>query len=724
MQTSGEGKAKPAALSLLSSERPRNVGWLQAAGLLFGDWGTSRLYVLGLAFLFAGRTSFYLIALMSLLILAVGWAYTQICRIYPDGGGVYTAAKHKSRTLAVIGALLLFADYTVTASLSVLDSFHYFGLPLQKHAMVAEAKKAAETGEQNTVQDAGDGIVTETDNGQKADLPALPAGLTLPRHLPGHFHYDTDNAQLVFYGTMSARTRDELLALSPDPAYQNAVRKLYMQSRPESLLAWDSPGLWAIVAIATIGLFNLMGPKHTGSFAIFAAIGMVGITLMITVAAIISGKVDWMHIHFGTLHHPPGEMWVAFVSIVLALSGVEAIANLTGVMHKPVAHTARKAIWAVALEVATFNIVLSLFMLAIFPLDRSAHVNDMLAFLTDHFVGPAGAWPVRIVGGLLLLSAGNTAITDMISVQYLMARDGELPQMLVKLNRFGVPWIPAMIAAGVPILVLIISHNLEALAALYAIGVVGAVAINVTLCSTHPRLRRMHRKLPMMLLGVSLLAIWVTLAFTKLHALLFVTIVMVVGLSARAVTKWLNRRSGKPSLLRQAIAEQLTPEALMKPKLLLGTYGSDSLAAAALEEAREGNHTLVICFIRQVSLSYKYESRERLTIDTDQAALKVFSRILDLAHQMKVSVIPLYDTGPDAAELIAENAAMLGCEKVLLGTSRQGALYHLIKGTFQRRLEALLPLEIPVEVISPEVAEKARQQHLPEPAPSAAPATH
>ena len=41
---------------------------------------------------------------MSLLILAVGWAYTQICRIYPDGGGVYTAAKSRSKTLAVVGA--------------------------------------------------------------------------------------------------------------------------------------------------------------------------------------------------------------------------------------------------------------------------------------------------------------------------------------------------------------------------------------------------------------------------------------------------------------------------------------------------------------------------------------------------------------------------------------------------------------------------------------------
>src|SRR6266480_5030698 len=138
MNISTNGRPKPEALALLSSERPRNVGWLQAAGLLFGDWGTSRLYVLGLAFLVAGTSSVWLIAAMSFLILGVGWAYTHICRIYPDGGGVYTAAKSRSQILAVVGALLLFADYTVTASLSAVDAFHYFGLGAQTHVQVAE----------------------------------------------------------------------------------------------------------------------------------------------------------------------------------------------------------------------------------------------------------------------------------------------------------------------------------------------------------------------------------------------------------------------------------------------------------------------------------------------------------------------------------------------------------------------------------------------------------
>jgi amino acid transporter len=643
MDNSSTGPVKAGALALLSSERPRNVGWKQAAGLLFGDWGTSRLYVLGIALLFAGRTSFWLILAMSLLIVGVAWAYAQICRIYPDGGGVYTAAKHRSRILGVIGALLLFADYTVTASLSSLDAFHYFGLPLHKHAQVEQAKNAATEGQSS------------------ADI--VDAGHEL------HAHLDTEI------------------------------------TKAESLLAWDSPGLWAIASIIFIGLFNFMGPKHTGRFAIMAAVGMMVITVTITAFAL--PQIHWSQLPQRipslreTLTNQPMHLWIAFVAIVLALSGVEAIANLTGVMVKPVAHTARKAIWVVAVEVALFNLLLAIAMLAIFPLDRKAHENDMLAFLSFHYIGHWAEWAVRILGGLLLLSATNTALTDMISVQYLMARDGELPQFLVKLNRFGVPWIPALIAASVPSLVLVISHDLTSLAALYAIGVIGAVAINVTLCALHPRLRRLHRKGPMMALGLVLLVIWVTLAFTKLHALIFVTIVMIVGLSARAINKKLAARKGpKPSLLRQAIMEQLSSEAVARPKMLLGTYGSDALAASALIEAKRENATLIVCFIRQVNLSFKYEGDQKLTIDTDQAALRTFSRFLDLGHAAGVPVLPVYDTGPDAAVLLAENAAIYGCQKILIGTSRQGTLYHLIKGHFQRRLEALLPPDIPVEVVS------------------------
>ncbi|MGN6625415.1 MAG: APC family permease [Tepidisphaeraceae bacterium] len=601
MSAISHGGNKPAALSMLSAERPRNVGWKQAAGLLFGDWGTSRLYVLGLAFFFAGPTSLWLIAAMSTLILAVGWAYTQICRIYPDGGGVYTAAKQRSQILAVVGALLLFADYVVTASLSVLDAFHYFGM------------------------------------------------------------HDTP-----------------------------------------TLLAWGSPGLWAIVAIGVIGLFNLMGPKHTGGFAIAAAVGMMVITLLITVGSL--PQVHWAQLPgiVGVPHEPVGKLWTQFVSIVLALSGVEAIANLTGVMKKPVPTTARKAIWVVAIEVALFNVLLAIVMVSAHgTFNAEAHRDDMLRFLSGHYIGAWAEHLVGVLGGVLLLSAGNTAITDMIAVQYLMSRDGEVPMVLQRLNRFGVPFVPVIIATTVPIAVLLFSHDLERLAALYAIGVIGAVAINVTLCAMHPRMRGLLRKGGAILLGSVLLVIWVTLAFTKHEALIFVCIVMVCGLIARAVTKWVGARKGpRPSLLRQAIQEQLTEAVLARPRLLLGTYGSLDMAPAAMRYAKEHHATLVICFVREVAIGGSLEHVQKFSIDSDPAAIRTFTRFLDLAHANGVGVIPHYDTADDAAVILAEAAVMHGCREILIGTSRQSLLHQYIKGNFQRRIEAILPDDVHVRVMT------------------------
>ena len=77
---------------------------------------------------------------------------------------------------------------------------------------------------------------------------------------------------------------------------------------------------------------------------------------------------------------------------------------------------------------------------------------------------------------------------------------------------------------------------------------------------------------------------------------------------------------------------------------------------------------------------------------------------LALGHDQGVPIIPAYDTGDAAPELIAEIAAIYGVEKILIGSSRRSALHHLIKGNFQRQLEDLLPPEIPVEVLDAEPA--------------------
>src|SRR5688572_26284073 len=113
----------------VSQKRPRVLGWYHAGPLLFGDWGTSRLYVLGLAFFYTGHASPLYLTVMSVLMITVAWAYTVICRSFPEGGGVYAAARQLNPLLSVIGATLLLCDYTVTTALSIVDGMHYFGVP-------------------------------------------------------------------------------------------------------------------------------------------------------------------------------------------------------------------------------------------------------------------------------------------------------------------------------------------------------------------------------------------------------------------------------------------------------------------------------------------------------------------------------------------------------------------------------------------------------------------
>src|SRR6516162_9215735 len=112
-----------------NTKRPRNVDWPRAAAILYGDWGTSKAYVVGLAFAVAGYSSFWLIAAMSLLTALVGINYMVICRHYPDGGGVYASIRHRSEIISIVGAFLLIADYLVTAAISALSAFQYLGLP-------------------------------------------------------------------------------------------------------------------------------------------------------------------------------------------------------------------------------------------------------------------------------------------------------------------------------------------------------------------------------------------------------------------------------------------------------------------------------------------------------------------------------------------------------------------------------------------------------------------
>ena len=594
-----------------SAHRPRNVDWLRAAALLYGDWGTSKAYVIGLAFAAAGFASLPVIVAVCLLTAIVGFNYSIVCRNFPDGGGVYSAAREQSRLLAAVGALLLIANFLVTAALSGWAAMSYFGVS-----------------------------------------PAFIAPATM--------------------GT-----------------------------------------------ILLLGVVNGFGPKHSGSMAIAMAIPTAIIVLVIMAISI-------PHLTTAHLMKPVGGFsatWVQFVKVILALSGVEAIASMTGVMKlnpgsdpdKPVvSRTASKALLIVAIEVVLATGLLGWAMLS---LDHSheatllSHKEDMLRYLgqlfatdlTNAAVGSVFGWIVGLVFGVLLLSAVNTAIVAVIGVFYMMALDGEFPRKLTKLNRHGVPTVPLILAAVLPVLILAITKDFDALASLYAIGVVGAITVNLGSCCVNRRLDMNFAERGLMMLTAAVLAaVWLTIAYTIDHALFFAICVLVIGLSVRA---WSHKKVGLKTVTVSAeTADLVTDETIAKlrprcvegQKVMVAARGLTPVLRFAIEYAAMKKATLCVLYVKEIAvfLAGPVRTTGRPRWQDDPQAAAIMSLCLKVGEELGVPVLPVYAVSNEPASTILDSAATLGVDYLMLGASHRLSMARLLKGNVVEQVAAGLPEDI------------------------------
>lgn len=560
--------------------------------MLFGDWGTSRLYVLGLCFYFTRHASLWFMLAMSVLLISVGWAYSVICRLYPDGGGVYSSARHKSQTLAVIGALLLAADYVVTAALSALDAFHYLDVPY--------------------------------------------------------------------------------------------------------------PHLWAAGSILALGIVNTFGPTKVGIAALAAALLTVIFSLTVGVAAAPSLGNAVVTSATGS----PFTWWSQFTAIILAISGVEAVANMTGIMVEPVDRTARRAIWPVLIEIVTLNLVLTLAMSAV-PLvvlgdgdparAYSAHRDDMLRLLASYYVGPGFAAIAAFVFAMLLLSAVNTAVTDLVSIQYMMARDKELPRPFAGLNIWGMPVIPLIVGTAIPLILVLVVPDVGHLADLYAIGVVGAVAVNLGSCVTTRELAiKPWERALMSILAIVMIAIWFTIAYEKPHALAFAGIIVVCGLAARYVA---HHRAAIGVHVKSMMAQfremgaeppATTTTGKPKPRYMVATQGNAKLINFALDQAHVHDAELLVLFVRHVAV-VTMGTVERISLDEDEVAQQMFATIKEQAAAKGAQVRFLYAASDSIADTIVDFAVTFGVDRLYLGATQRGALWRVMKGDVIQGVAQHLP---------------------------------
>src|SRR5438309_6118213 len=201
---------------------------------------------------------------------------------------------------------------------------------------------------------------------------------------------------------------------------------------------------------------------------------------------------------------------------------------------------------------------------------QAAGVRDyMLRYMGEVFVGGAlgpalghiFGIVVSIVFGLLLLSAVNTAIVDLITIQFLMARDRELPNIFQRLNKWGVPSAGMLLATIVPMLLVILVKDMAGLADLYAVGVVGAIATNLGATATDRKLpiKPWERTL-MFATFVVMFAIEMSLLIDKPNARYFAVTILAVGLILRGLVqeRRIKKEAKPPAIVTPSAPATLT----------------------------------------------------------------------------------------------------------------------------------------------------------------------
>ncbi len=425
------------------------------------------------------------------------------------------------------------------------------------------------------------------------------------------------------------------------------------------------------------------------------------------------------------LHDSYGHVWVQFVGVILALSGVEAIANLTGVMKldpgstpdKPkVGREAVKAIWPIAVEVVIGTAILGWAMLSL-PTSLGATMRDrqgdMLRFMAEYFggqvpgigawFGPAFGWVVGIVFFLLLLSAANTAIIAMIGLLYMMARDEEMPRQFKRLNSHGVPLIPLIVAVCLPIVVLLTTSDFDSLAGLYAIGVVGAITVNLGSCTFNRNIG--FKWIDRALFGftfVILFLVEITLAHTKHDALFFVICVLGLGLGLRAYTQklqGLTTLTVTHEVAKMVSAEtiaSLRPEFRDGQKIMVAARGITPVLRFALDEAQLRKAMLCVLYVKELAVFAPAASGSmgRGKWQDDPHAAAIMTLMAKIGQEREITVVPVYAVSDDPAATILDLSATLGIDYLMLGASHHLTMTKILKGDVVEKVASGLPEEI------------------------------
>jgi nucleotide-binding universal stress UspA family protein len=254
-----------------------------------------------------------------------------------------------------------------------------------------------------------------------------------------------------------------------------------------------------------------------------------------------------------------------------------------------------------------------------------------------------------------------------------------------------------------PVLIVAFSPDQISLMELYAIGVVGAITVNLSSCVFNRNLSMLwHERAVMALTSSILLAVEFTLAKTKPNALFFIICILIVGLSLRG---YAQKRAGLRTMtVSEEMAAAIASEARQKLRLdlvpgqavMVAARGITPVLKYALEEARLRQGPLYVLYVKAlaVALPESLPVTERPRWQNDRQAAEIMYGMIELGREYSVQIVPLYAVGEDPAATIVDLAATVGVDILMLGSTNRHSLLSLLKGSVVTGVAKILPENI------------------------------
>jgi amino acid transporter len=479
--------------------------------------------------------------------------------------------------------------------------------------------------------------------------------------------------------------------------------------------------LLAVVGLILLGVLNWIGIRE--SAAVSAAIGTAAFAVLIGLVGFSSWNATpehWQHIG-GQLaaagQLPLSDAVIGFSGAWLAFSGLESLAQISPAMATPRRRTAGIAMGLVVVAVLATSPILTAFSTNV--VDPRGLNPDALQSELAFAMG--GAWLrglVVISASALLLFAANTALVGAYHIFGALADGGFLPDALLKRSpRFGTPTLAIVLAVVMPIGVLgMTGGSIATLGELYAFGLLGAFAIS-SISLDRVRMAEGQRGL-LFALGVAttvmVLVAFATNLVAKPAATVFggslTAIMMIAGLAYR---RGIWRPRGAVSVTIQeaeriaaesaAAAEILTlAEAIdlapaYRPKTLVCVRAPNERlleeTAAHIKGRREVD--IAVLFIDEVPGLFVPRDTE-----PSREARSVLEESVAWLNAQGAAAIPIWRVASDAGEAIADAAARLGVDSILIGTSQRGMLWHMLRGNVLSRLTARVPARTRLVIVA------------------------